>query len=173
MKLNKLGSLVTITILSFTIITACGTSKSNDAATTTDNRQEAVTSQKSTAIKIYTENGVAIKGTDPVAYFQESKPVSGSDSFTYEWKNATWKFASAENRDLFASNPEKYAPKYGGYCAWAVSQGSTAPIDPSAWKIVDGKLYLNYDKRVQKTWEKDIPGNIAKADRNWPGVLNK
>jgi hypothetical protein len=83
---------------------------------------------------------------------------------------ATWRFASAEHRDRFAVDPERYAPQYGGYCAWAVSQGYTAKIDPAAWKIVDDKLYLNYSKDVQSQWSSDIPGNIAKADANWPGI---
>ncbi len=122
-------------------------------------------------VRFYTENGVAIDGTDPVAYFQQSKPVPGNSKYTYEWMNATWQFANAENRDLFASNPEKYAPQYGGFCAWAVSRGYTAPTEPNAWKIVDGKLYLNFNQKVQKDWQQDIPGNIAKANRNWPGVL--
>lgn len=116
--------------------------------------------------------GTAIDGTDPVAYFTVGKPVEGSSDFTHEWNDATWRFASAENRDLFAANPEKYAPQYGGYCAWAVSQGYTASTDPEAWKIVDGKLYLNYSKSVQSTWEQDVPGNISAADVNWPSVLN-
>ncbi|NET11347.1 MAG: YHS domain-containing protein, partial [Symploca sp. SIO2B6] len=119
------------------------------------------------------ENGLAIEGTDPVAYFTQSEAVPGSEEFAYEWGGATWRFSSAENRDRFAANPEQYAPQYGGHCAWAVSQGYPAPIDPEAWKIVDGKLYLNYDKRVQSRWERDIPGNIAKADQNWPGVLTQ
>ena len=120
---------------------------------------------------IYAEDEVAIRGADPVAYFTESAYVAGSDQFTHEWGDATWYFASADNRDLFASDPEKYAPQYGGFCAWAVSQGSTAPIDPTAWRIVDGKLYLNFNENVQNRWSQDIPGNIAKADANWPGVL--
>ena len=115
--------------------------------------------------------GTAIDGTDPVAYFTENKPVKGSSDFAHEWNGATFHFASAENRDLFAANPEKYAPQYGGYCAWAVSQGYTASTDPNAWKIVDGKLYLNYNKSVQQKWEADIPGHIASGDANWPKVL--
>ena len=115
--------------------------------------------------------GTAIDGTDPVAYFTEGRPVDGSSEFTHEWNGATWRFASAANRDAFAAEPEKYAPQYGGYCAWAVSQGYTASTDPEAWKIVDGKLYLNYDKNVQANWEKDIPGFISSADANWPKVL--
>lgn len=116
--------------------------------------------------------GAAIDGTDPVAYFTMGKPVEGSSEFAHEWNGATFHFSSAENRDLFAADPEKYAPQYGGYCAWAVSQGYTASTDPEAWKIVDGKLYLNYSKSVQQTWEQDIPGNIAAGDGNWPKVLN-
>jgi YHS domain-containing protein len=114
--------------------------------------------------------GVAIEGTDPVAYFTGGKPVPGSSEFEHEWMGATWRFASAEHRDRFAADPEKYAPQYGGYCAWAVSQGYTAKIDPAAWKIVDGKLYLNYSPAVQSQWQSDIPGNIAKADANWPAI---
>ena len=115
--------------------------------------------------------GTAIDGTDPVAYFTEGRPVEGSADFTYEWNGATWRFASAENRDTFIAAPAQYAPQYGGYCAWAVAQGYTASTDPAAWKIVDGKLYLNYNKDVQQRWEADVPGNIASANGNWPKVL--
>ena len=114
--------------------------------------------------------GVAIEGTDPVAYFTDGKPVEGSSEFEHEWMGATWRFASAEHRDRFAAEPEKYAPQYGGYCAWAVAQGYTAKIDPEAWKVVDGKLYLNYSKDVQAQWQSDVPGNIAKGDANWPAI---
>lgn len=116
--------------------------------------------------------GRAISGADPVAYFTEGKPVKGSADFTHEWQGATWYFASAQNRDTFAADPERYAPQYGGYCAWAVSQGYTASVDYEAWRIVDDKLYLNYSKSVQQRWEQDIPGNIKSADGNWPKVLN-
>ncbi len=114
--------------------------------------------------------GGAIKGYDPVAYFIMGKPVEGSSRFTHQGMGATWRFASAENRDRFAADPRKYAPQFGGYCAWAVSQGTTAGIDPEAWRIVDGKLYLNYSKGVQETWARDIPGNIAKGVANWPKI---
>jgi YHS domain-containing protein len=114
--------------------------------------------------------GVAIEGTDPVAYFTDGKPVAGSEDITVEWHGATWRFASAENRAKFEADPEKYAPAYGGYCAWAVSQGYTAGIDPEAWRIVDGTLYLNYNKSVQQRWAQDVPGNIEKADANWPEI---
>ena len=114
--------------------------------------------------------GVAIKGYDPVAYFTQSKPVKGSAAFTYQWMNSTWWFASAQDRDEFARTPEKYVPQYGGYCAYGVSQGHTAPIDPEAWTIVEGKLYLNYSKGVKKTWSEAIPKHIDEANRNWPGL---
>ena len=117
--------------------------------------------------------GVAIKGYDPVAYFTDQKPVKGEKAFKFEWMDAEWRFASQENLDKFKADPEKYAPQYGGYCAWAVSQGSTAGIDPDAWKIVEGKLYLNYNKKIQKKWETDIPGHIKLADENWPKIIDK
>jgi YHS domain-containing protein len=115
-----------------------------------------------------TFSGVAIKGYDAVAYFTEGKSVKGSSEFQYEWLGAKWHFASAAHRDAFAKDSLKYAPQFGGYCAWAVSQNYTAGIDPEAWKVVDGKLYLNYSKSVQKTWEQDVPGNIRKGNENWP-----
>ncbi|MEJ6404499.1 YHS domain-containing (seleno)protein [Yoonia sp. 2307UL14-13] len=121
---------------------------------------------------IYAEGGIAIDGTDPVAYFTESAPVAGDPSITHDWNGATWRFANAENRDTFAADPEAYAPQYGGYCAWAVSEGYTASTVPEAWKIVDGRLYLNFSRRIQRRWERDIPGRIASADANWPDVLN-
>ena len=116
-------------------------------------------------------SSLAVSGYDPVAYFVEGRPVEGRKGFEFEWNGATWRFVDAKNLAAFAADPEKFAPQYGGYCAWAVSQGTTASTDPEAWRIVDGKLYLNYSKSVQSTWVQDIPGNIAKADGNWPGIL--
>lgn len=112
--------------------------------------------------------GTALKGYDAVAYFKESRPVKGKDEFRHDWMGAKWYFANAANRDDFARNPEKFAPQFGGYCAWAVANGYTANIDPEAWRIVDGKLYLNYSKDVQKKWEADIPGFIKLGNENWP-----
>jgi YHS domain-containing protein len=117
--------------------------------------------------------GVAIKGYDAPAYFTTGKPVKGTEEFSYQWKEAVWWFSSREHRGLFAKEPERYAPRYGGYCAYAVSRGYTADIDPEAWTIVQGKLYLNFSKNVREKWRKDIPGNIRKANKNWPGVLDK
>jgi len=116
--------------------------------------------------------GLAISGYDPVAYHSEGRAVEGSSKHEVVWKDAKWRFASASNRDRFKADPERYAPRYGGYCAWAVSQGYTADVDPeNAWNIVEGKLYLNYSVAIKKKWEKDIPGHIQKANANWPGVL--
>lgn len=112
--------------------------------------------------------GVALKGHDAVAYFKEGKPVKGSKEFQHQWMGATWFFKDAANRNAFAKEPEKYAPQFGGYCAWAVSRGYTADIDPASWKIVEGKLYLNYNRQAQQMWEQDIPGNIKKGNENWP-----
>lgn len=123
--------------------------------------------------EVYATRKGAIKGYDPVAYFSESKPVQGTDEHTYEWKGATWHFANAENLETFTEDPEKYAPQYGGYCAYAVANGYTAKIDPEAWKIVDGKLYLNYNKDVQQDWESKQQEYIEQANQNWPKVLEE
>lgn len=120
-----------------------------------------------------TFSNAAVGGYDTVAYFVEHKPVKGDKRFVHTWQGAEWRFVTAENRDRFAAMPERYAPQFGGYCAWAVSQGYTASGDPQFWKIVDDKLYLNYDAEVQKKWEKDIPGFIAKGRQNWPSVLGQ
>lgn len=122
---------------------------------------------------VFSDRNGAIRGHDPVAYFDRKGPVKGSKQFSHPWRGATWYFASAENRDKFAAEPERYAPQYGGYCAYAVAQGYTADIDPSAWSIVDGKLYLNYSLRIRERWNKDIPGYISKADASWPAVLQR
>ncbi|MEO3471314.1 YHS domain-containing (seleno)protein [Roseomonas sp. CAU 1739] len=121
-----------------------------------------------TAAQVNAEDGVAVRGTDVVAYVTDGRPVPGRREFTHQWQGATWRFASAANRDRFAADPARYAPAYGGFCAYAVSEGYTAPIDPAAWRIVDGRLFLNYDRSVQRRWERDIPGRVARADANWP-----
>lgn len=122
--------------------------------------------------EIYNEGGIAVDGTDVVAYFTEGAPVAGDAAITHDYMGVTWRFASEANRDAFAADPEAYAPQYGGYCAYAVSQGYTASTVPEAWSIVDKKLYLNFSTSVKRRWERDIPGHIAAADANWPGVLS-
>ena len=120
---------------------------------------------------VFSDGGLAIRGTDPVAYFTKGMPVAGSEAHMLMWEGATWAFENAENMAMFEMDPTRYAPQYGGYCAYALSKGSLASTDPEAWSIVDDKLYLNYSVNVRKIWSEDIPGNIAKADANWPAVL--
>jgi YHS domain-containing protein len=181
MKSSVLMPMFLLATLGLTSLVSCTASTSKTAssdqpsptATTTDATSNPPTATTPAKLAIFVEEGVAIRGADPVAYFTQSQYVPGSAQFTYEWMGATWQFSSAEHRDLFATNPEQYVPQYGGFCAWAVSQGKTAPVDPTSWKIVDGKLYLNFNKSIQERWEKDIPGNIDKANQNWPAVLDK
>lgn len=116
---------------------------------------------------------LAIKGYDAVAYFTEAQAIKGNEAFRYEWKGANWQFSSAENLALFKANPEKFAPQYGGYCAYAVAKNSTASIDPTQFTIVDNKLYLNYNQRINKKWLADRDNFIAVADVNWPALLGQ
>lgn len=120
-----------------------------------------------------TDQGLALKGYDAVAYFTGGKAAQGTGEFSHTWGGATWHFTNAANRDRFAQEPTKYAPQYGGYCSWAVSHGYTADGDPEAWKIVDGKLYLNYNLKVKEKWEENIPEYVRKGDENWPAFLKK
>jgi len=113
----------------------------------------------------------AIKGYDTVAYFVEGKPVKGSVDYSTEYKEATWLFSSQQNLDLFLDNPEKYAPQYGGYCAYAVAQNTTASIQPELFTIYNGKLYLNYNESVNEEWSANKDSFIADADKNWPQLL--
>lgn len=122
---------------------------------------------------INAEGGLALRGHDAVAYFTQGRPQRGDARFEAEWGGARWRFADAANRDAFLADPVRYAPQYGGYCAWAVAQGYTAPADPLQWRVVEGRLYVNYDAGVQRRWLRDIPGFIAAADRNWPAVLTR
>ena len=115
--------------------------------------------------------GRAIGGYDPVAYFTEDKAVEGNGDYTAEWKGADWRFASAANRDLFVAAPEKDAPRDVGHWASAVAQTATAKMDPTAWAVVNDKLYLNYSHDIQKTWIADRDAFIIAANNNWPGVL--
>lgn len=113
------------------------------------------------------DQGVALKGFDAVAYFAVENAVEGSPTHEYVWNGAKWLFSTAENLQKFKQDPEAYAPQYGGYCSYAVSKGYTADGDPNAWKIVDGKLYLNYDQEVKEMWEKDEGQNIQKGEEHW------
>jgi len=116
-------------------------------------------------------HGVALRGYDAVAYHTRQEAVHGEKAYAYEWNGAIWYFTSAGNRELFAENPERYAPQFGGYCAWAVGHDYIADGDPTAWSIVDGKLFLNYNKQVQALWLEEIPQLIEKGNGNWPKLL--
>jgi len=118
----------------------------------------------------YQSDGVAINGYDPVAYFVDSAAVKGVATLQYTWNGTKWQFANQKNLQTFKADPKKYAPKFGGYCAYAVSKGYTAPTDPDAWSIVDGELYLNYSKSVRTRWQQDTNGNIVQGNANWPGL---
>lgn len=124
------------------------------------------------AAPVYTEDGVAIRGADPVAYFTQGAPVPGLPAHALEWNGAIWHFASAGNRDAFAADPARYAPQYGGFCAWAVAEkGKLYSTQPENWAIVEGKLYLNFNDDIQAKWQADVPGFIAQGDARWPEVL--
>ena len=126
--------------------------------------------QKTT--EIFTESSLAIRGYDPVSYFTDSAAVKGNKEFSYNWKDATWLFSSKKNHDLFVANPEKYAPQYGGWCAYGCSdkEGHKSPTDPNAWTIVGGKLYFNYSLKVKEFWMKEQKQRIEQADKNWPAI---
>jgi YHS domain-containing protein len=121
-------------------------------------------------ISTYVADGYAIGGTDPVTYFTDGEPNQGSDEFTGEYNGVTWRFVSAENRDAFLADPEKYAPAYGGFCATGMSFGQKIPIDPTYWKIVDGKLYLNNSSAAQRVFLEDEAGTISRADGHWAEI---
>ncbi len=123
---------------------------------------------------IYTArfNNLAVSGYDTVAYFTQGEAVKGDEQFSTEWRGAEWRFSSADHLAAFKESPEDYAPQYGGYCAYAAASNRAVRTDPQAWKIHNGKLYLNFNKRVQKDWLQDIDGYITKADKNWPGLLD-
>jgi len=124
---------------------------------------------------VYTSvfNNRAISGYDAVSYFSDAGPVKGSKKFKTRYMNAEWRFASQENLDAFLQAPEKFAPQYGGYCAWAVSEGYTAKGDPKQWNIHNDKLYLNYNADIKLKWEADMANHIERGNINWPNVLEK
>ncbi len=116
--------------------------------------------------------GVALGGYDATSYFS-GKPVEGDPAITQTWQGVTWRFATPANRDLFAAAPEKYAPQYGGHCAFAAAKGALASGDPLAWTVHKDKLYINYSPDIRTTWSEDIEGYVKKADKNWPGLKAK
>lgn len=116
------------------------------------------------------KSGIAINGYDPVAYFNQQDAVQGNDKFTFDWSGSKWKFVSQSNLDSFKLAPEKYAPQYGGFCAYGTSENHLSPTDPKAWTVVNGKLYLNYNLQVKQLWIKDTTSRIKAADGYWPAL---
>jgi len=173
-KSLRSGALVVSALGLAIAVNACATTptieqNSTDSAPVAQTQPVSDSASETAATKTYAEDGIAISGADAVAYFTEETYVPGSADYTHVWQGTTWQFSSEENRDLFAASPEQYAPEYGGYCAWAVAAKDTlVPTDPNAWSVVDSKLYLNANQRVQNNWEKDIQGFIAQANNNWP-----
>lgn len=122
---------------------------------------------------VFQKDGIAIRGYDPVAYFKQSKPVKGQETISHDWNGVKWLFSSEENKEDFKANPEKFAPQFGGYCAYGLSENHKSPTEPEAFTIVDDKLYLNYNLKVKELWKKDISGRIKKANDFWPALMSK
>ena len=120
--------------------------------------------------EIFQKGGYAIGGYDPVAFFTEKQPVKGESRYPFQWKEATWLFASQANLDSFKNAPEKFAPQYGGYCAYGTAEGHKAPTEADTWTLVDGKLYFNYNQKVKQSWLKDQSRYIEQADINWEKI---
>lgn len=123
--------------------------------------------------EIFSVDNRAVGGYDVVAFFTSSKAIKGSESFSFKWKEAIWLFASEENLKLFKSNPDQFAPKYGGYCAYGMSNGYKAPTVIETWKIIDHQLYFNYSLKVQELWNKDPGTYIRKANANWENMKHQ
>jgi hypothetical protein len=129
-----------------------------------------ILSVKAQKSEVFAPGGKAIKGYDPVAFFKQSKAVKGVDSLAYKWKDATWLFATRDDMEAFKATPEKYAPQYGGYCAYGTSQGHKAPTQTDTWTVANDKLYFNYNQDVKKLWTKDQDALIKTADEKWPEI---
>lgn len=122
---------------------------------------------------VYSVHGAAIDGYDVVAYFVSGEPVRGQSSHRVKWRGAIWYFSSAQNQDRFERNPKAYAPRYGGYCAFAMASGHTMSTDPFSWRIVDGRLYLLHNAEAARLWEDDIQQHVASANLHWAESLKK
>lgn len=118
-------------------------------------------------------NGIAAGGYDVVAYFKQHEAIKGNSQFTFSWQNVNWQFSNVANLEAFRKNPQQFAPQFGGYCAYGVSENHKSPTNPNAFTIIDSKLYLNYSPAVKEKWLKDTKGRIVKAEQNWPGLQSK
>lgn len=123
--------------------------------------------------EIFQTSEGAIRGYDPVAFFNEGKALSGSKEFYYDWKGARWFFVSTDHLEMFKKDPERFAPQYGGYCAFGMADGHKAPTETDTWTIHNEKLYFNYNQKVKSTWTKNMSTLITKADKNWPLLKDK
>jgi YHS domain-containing protein len=119
------------------------------------------------------KQGIAIQGYDPVAFFTQNRPLKGRPEFEIKYNGARYLFASAEDKSTFDANPAKYEPQFGGFCAYAASKNRTAPVKIEAFQIVNGRLLMQYDLDIRKEFNKDAQGNLQKADKNWPGIVQK
>ena len=119
------------------------------------------------------KTGLGLKGYDPVAYFTENRPVMGNPQFVSTYNGVRYQFASAANKSAFDANPSKYEPQFGGFCAYAASEGHTAKIEPDAFEVLNGRLLLQYDRDIRERFDKDSQGRIKKADANWPAIVEK
>ncbi|MBI3504821.1 MAG: YHS domain protein [Proteobacteria bacterium] len=117
---------------------------------------------------LHAPDGLAIGGYDAVAYFAQGRARRGNPAHFHDWNGARWLFASEAHRAAFAADPARHAPRYGGWCAYGMARGYKAPVDPEAWTVADGKLYLNYSRWIRRLWLADMTGQVAKADANWP-----
>jgi YHS domain-containing protein len=162
---------VGVRVLYFGALAAIATSGSATLASPAQTNLVSEVSQAAT--QIFAEDGIAINGTDPVAYFKQGKPVPGLQEHAYQWQGATWLFANAEHRAQFVNQPEAYAPQFGGFCAYGLVKGALVPTVPEAWSIVDGKLYLNYNAAVQELWNQDVAGYIKQANANWQQAVSR
>jgi YHS domain-containing protein len=118
-------------------------------------------------------HGLALQGYDPVAYFTDKKPVEGDKHISSTYQGATYYFSTGQHKQVFDADPAKYEPQFGGFCAYAVSQNSTASIGPEFWSIIDGRLFLQHNQKAVNLWNQDIPGHLKDADKNWPGINDK
>jgi hypothetical protein len=123
--------------------------------------------------EIFQKNGVAIRGYDPVAFFTLGEPVLGDSMISYIWKEATWNFSTKSNMEMFKADPEKFAPQYGGYCAYGTADGHKAPTEIDTWTVINGRLYFNYNKKVKEIWSKKTDYYILQADKNWERIRNQ
>lgn len=133
----------------------------------------AASAQAADLVNVSGASKIAVSGYDTVAFFTDSKPVNGSPSISAEHKGATYFFASDEHKKLFIAAPEKYVPQCGGFCAFGVAVNALFPVDINTWQVRDGKLYLNLNSEILKKFNADFAGNVAKADKNWPGLVSK